>query len=149
MPEGHPADSGCYEDARQCRATTLITQTDRAMLEKDLDDAVHQAETDHRCQYQAGHKGPHVCLAQSQDRPDGTSTAWCVTWPTPNDTVYRLAVLPECPALAAHLNDDSLCLNPEGHPATTSGEPHPLPDTRTGRPKDRSENGRSAEEHCG
>ncbi|MFD8133813.1 hypothetical protein [Streptomyces mirabilis] len=115
LPEGHPEGSDCTQDSRRCTATTTVTDTDRAMLE-DLDNAVHQAETDHRCQYQAGHEGPHVCLAQSQDRPDGTSTAWWATWPSLDDTGYRLAVLPECPATAAHLNDDGLCLNPAGHP---------------------------------
>ncbi|MEU1502606.1 hypothetical protein [Streptomyces sp. NPDC005732] len=85
------------------------------MLE-GLDDAAHQAESEHRCQYQTGHKGPHVCLAQSQDRPDGTSTAWWVNWPSPGKAAYRLDVLPVCPATAAHLNDDGLCLHPQGHP---------------------------------
>ncbi|WP_406448747.1 hypothetical protein OH768_00210 [Streptomyces sp. NBC_01622] len=88
------------------------------MLE-DLDDAVHQTETNHLCQYQTGHEGEHVCLAQSQDRPDNTSTAWWVIWPAPASS-YRLAALPECPATAADLNDDSLCLHPKGHPGDHS-----------------------------
>ncbi|MFD4955327.1 hypothetical protein [Streptomyces sp. NPDC058451] len=115
LPEDHPAGSGCTADTHQCTAKTVITATDRAVLE-DLDDAVHQAETDHRCAYQAGHEGEHVSLAQSQDRPDGTSTAWWVTWPARHTASYRLAVLPECPATGADHNDDGLCLHPEGHP---------------------------------
>ncbi|MEU4878430.1 hypothetical protein [Streptomyces sp. NPDC021608] len=85
-----------------------------------LGDAAFQAETDRLCQYQAGHEGEHVCLAQSQDHPDDTSTAWWVTWAAPGNTAYRIAVLPECPVTAAALNGDSLCLHPEGHPGDHS-----------------------------
>jgi hypothetical protein len=115
LPQGHPADSGCSADAARCTADITVTDTDRAMLD-DLDDAVHQAETHYRCQYTAGHDGPHVCLTQSQDRPDGTSTAWWVCWPVPGTMTYRLIVMPECPATAADHNDDGLCLHPAGHP---------------------------------
>ncbi|MDQ0988786.1 hypothetical protein [Streptomyces sp. V3I7] len=115
LPHNHPADSGCGASASLCTAATTITDADRSMLE-DLEDAVHQAETDHRCQYTAGHEGPHIRLAQSQDRPDNTSTAWWVSWPIPDGTPYRLAIMPECPATAADSNDDGLCLHPSGHP---------------------------------
>ncbi|MGW7614053.1 hypothetical protein ACWGKW_43910 [Streptomyces sp. NPDC054766] len=119
LPEGHPTESGCTADARRCTAQTALTETDRAMLE-NLDDAAHQTETDQRCAYQTGHEGPHVCLGQSQDRPDDTNTLWWVTWPAPDNSTYHLAVLPGCPATAADRNDDDLCLHPEGHPGKHS-----------------------------
>ncbi|MCX4673547.1 hypothetical protein OG453_44125 [Streptomyces sp. NBC_01381] len=118
LPQGHPTDSGCSADADQCTAETNITDSDRAMLE-NLTDAVHEAETHHRCQYTAAHNGPHVRLAQSQDRADNTSTAWWVCWPA-SDTSrpYALTIMDECPATAAAANDDDLCLHPAGHPGS-------------------------------
>ncbi|GHC90082.1 hypothetical protein GCM10010349_78210 [Streptomyces flavofungini] len=116
LPQGHPVSSGCSTYAGQCAAAAGITDSDRAMLE-DLEDAVHEAETHHRCQYTAGHDGPHVRLAQSQDRPDNTSTTWWVCWPAPHTGhPYTLTVIDECPATAAADNDDGLCLLPAGHP---------------------------------
>ncbi|MEV8022789.1 hypothetical protein AB0O76_42145 [Streptomyces sp. NPDC086554] len=116
LPQGHPVGSGCSADVDQCTAATDITDSDRGMLE-DLDDAVHEAETHQRCQYTAGHDGPHVSLVQSQDHPDNTSIAWWVCWPAPRtEDPYTLAVLDECPATAAADNDDGLCLHPAGHP---------------------------------
>ncbi|MBT1098081.1 hypothetical protein [Streptomyces sp. Tu102] len=118
LPDGHPAGSGCSTHADQCTLIVEISEDDRAMLE-DLEDAVHEAEARHRCQYTTGHEGPHVCLAQSQDRPDGSGTAWWVSWSLPdNNGLYTLTVMEECPVTADDLNDDGLCLHPAGHPGS-------------------------------
>ncbi|MFJ9752625.1 hypothetical protein [Streptomyces chartreusis] len=120
LPGGHPVDSGCKAQTDQCTMTAEISDRDRAMLER-LPDAVHEAEAHHRCQYTAGHEGPHIRLAQSQDRRDGTSTAWWVSWPQPDSGApYILTALEECPATATDLNDDGLCLHPAGHPGSHS-----------------------------
>jgi hypothetical protein len=110
-------NSGCSRHADRCQASVTISEDDRMMLE-ELDDAVHEAETDHRCQYTTGHDGPHVCLAQSQDRSDGTSTDWWASWPATPQASCRIAVLPVCPATAADHHDDGLCLHPAGHPGS-------------------------------
>ncbi|MFI1769386.1 hypothetical protein ACH41H_46270 [Streptomyces sp. NPDC020800] len=115
LPSQHPANSGCTANADRCQISITISDSDRVLLE-DLDDAVHEVAADHSCQYTVGHDGPHVCLAQSQDHSDDTSTSWWVCWPTSPNGAYRITVLPECPATAADQHDDGLCLHPSGHP---------------------------------
>ncbi|MFD3933031.1 hypothetical protein [Streptomyces sp. NPDC058614] len=78
--------------------------------------AVHQAEAAHRCQYGADHSGQHVALAQSQDYPAATSTAWWTRWPVPHTQGYEIKVIEECPASGVDSNDDALFLHPIHHP---------------------------------
>lgn len=95
---------------RGCRTAGAELSAEEVRHLEQLPDAAHKVETPLDCELEAGHPGPHVSLAQADDRGTDGLTNWWLRW---SDHSREWAHDSTCDSENGDASE--LCLLPDSH----------------------------------